>query len=118
MNNEQRRHHRLETKFLLDENNVPYPCEDLMTWGQGFEELTKSGRGFVKQESVGRCRVSTVFLGINCSYGGDGEPLLFETMVFGAGDNNYMDRYTTWAEAEEGHKAIVAMVKMAEEVKE
>lgn len=118
---EQQRQFRLQNEFLLDENNIPYPCEDVLSWGQGMAELSKSGRTFVKQEYVGKAWVSTVFLGINHNFGLDGDPVLFETMVFmegKGGHDEHMDRYCTWAEAEEGHQAIVDMVRMAEEMKD
>ena len=64
----------------------------------------------VKQEQLPNGKwVSTVFLGIDHSFGG-GPPLLFETMVFPSKENFRdlgMDRYTTWEEAEKGHKKMV-----------
>jgi len=124
---EQIRQFRLKNEFLLDENNVPYPCEDLLNWGMGMEELRISGQFRVAEELVNDIWISTVFLGINHSMGSitgrDDTPVLFETMVFDQSnkDRGYdidMDRYCTWAEAEKGHKAIVEMVKMAEEIDE
>ena len=52
------------------------------------------------------CYVSTVFLGLDHSWG-HGPKLLFETMVFQNGHSTDMDRYSTWTEAEAGHEAIV-----------
>lgn len=61
---------------------------------------------------VGALFISTVFIGVDHSWG-EGEPLIFETMVFGEGscDEKYMERYSNWSDAEEGHKRIVEMVK-------
>lgn len=56
--------------------------------------------------------VSTVHLVIDHSFG-DGPPIIFETMVFGAdGDEwgDYCDRYATEAQAREGHTAVVVQV--------
>jgi len=48
--------------------------------------------------------VSTVFiLGINHAFG-EGDPLLFETMIFEGPLNEYQVRYSTWEQAELGHK--------------
>ena len=47
--------------------------------------------------------VSTVFLGLDHSFGG-GPPLLFETMIFDGGEEEHCVRYSTWQQAEEGHK--------------
>ena len=54
--------------------------------------------------------VSTVFLGIDHNFWGKGKPLIFETMVFPNKidlDELDMDRYSTWGEAEKGHKKMV-----------
>ncbi len=56
--------------------------------------------------------ISTVFLAIDHSFG-DGPPLLFETMVFGGELDQSQERYSTWDEAEAGHKAWVERVKQA-----
>ena len=64
-----------------------------------------------------RIMVSTVFLGINHAWGG-GPPLLFESMCFNGPLDEAQDRYTTWEQAEKGHKEMVEAVKnaMVEEV--
>lgn len=38
-------------------------------------------------------------------------PLLFETMVFGGPFDQEMARYSTWDEAEAGHKKMVKRIK-------
>lgn len=55
-------------------------------------------------------QVSTVFLGIDHSFGDDDEPILFETMVFGGDHNESCYRYATKKEALIGHGNIVKMV--------
>ena len=50
--------------------------------------------------------VSTVFLGLDHQFG-KGPPLLFETLVFGGPRDGDQWRYSTWDEAEAGHKAVV-----------
>ena len=57
--------------------------------------------------------VSTVFLGINLRFLDDGDPLLFETLVFNGPCNDEGDRYSTWVEAEEGHEQFCTKVKLA-----
>ena len=64
--------------WILDENgNIVGPV-DLMTWAKWFE----ISRRIVKQEWVGDCWVSTVFLGIDHNFRRTGPPILWETMVF------------------------------------
>jgi hypothetical protein len=55
----------------------------------------------------GEIRVSTVFiLGINHGFDG-GEPILFETMLFGGPMSDYQARYSTWEQAEAGHASAL-----------
>jgi len=61
------------------------------------------GRIIAAEEREG-IKVSTVFLGIN--HGFDGEPVLFETMVFGGEHDGDQYRWRTWEEAEKGHKKV------------
>jgi len=54
--------------------------------------------------------VSTVWLGVNYSFG-EGPPIIFETMVFGSGDGDqYMQRYSTEEQARAGHAETVTLV--------
>lgn len=100
-------------RYLLDENNNPYPEPDLYKWAEGFDELENSGRKYVGSNTYTLrghdILVSTVFLGIDHSFafGLAAQPVLFETMVF-AGDifpemDGYTERYSTYAEAQAGH---------------
>lgn len=50
--------------------------------------------------------ISTVALGINYNFG-EGEPDIFETMIFGGAENQYCERYSTIKQAETGHKEAV-----------
>jgi len=58
--------------------------------------------------------ISTVWLGINHAFG-QGDPIIFETMIFGGPLNEQMWRYRTEAEAIAGHWQAVADAKAAEE---
>lgn len=81
---------------------------DLMTWAKWFEnfENRRVDQTIINPE----IRVSTVFLGLDHSFG-DGPPLLFETMIFDGEDDEYQERYSTWDEAEKGHEKAVAVAK-------
>lgn len=79
----------------------------LMEWAAWFATATE--RHLAKTDVAG-AHVSTVFLGINHSFGG-GPPLLFETMVFGGPLDGEQERYSTFDEAEAGHAAMVEKVK-------
>lgn len=56
-------------------------------------------------------RVSTIFLGLDYSFG-DGPPLLFETMSFTSDhSDDVQERCSTYAEAVAMHARIVATVR-------
>lgn len=93
------------------------PAEDVLDWARWFERSTLDGSRIVAVTEVGPLRVSTITDGLDHGAsiasleGRNPEPLVFETVVFGAdaeGVLDYRDRYVTWAEAEEGHARAVA----------
>lgn len=97
-------------KYILEGRTVK-PCDDLLTWAEWFEQTANRIIDVDHVQDVsGEVRVSTVFLGIDHSFG-DGEPLLFESMVFGGTSDQYQERYTTIEAAEAGHKRILTIVK-------
>lgn len=61
------------------------------------------------KDKVGGLVVSTVFLGVDHSFGGT--PRWFETMVFRAGESLSCERYETKNEAEAGHQREVERCK-------
>lgn len=67
------------------------------------EAVSFDGCSHIADEKVGGYRVSTIFLGMDHSWG-EGPPLLFETMVFGPGAlDQEQDRCSTYEEAEAMH---------------
>lgn len=91
-------------QYIL-EGKTPVPCDDVLEWGKQF----KSPDRIVAKDTFGEIKVSTVFLGLDHSFG-DGPPLLFETMIFGGKHGGYQERYSTWDEAEAGHNLAMNMV--------
>lgn len=88
---------------LVGKLAVPEP--NLREWSKVFGENRHVG-----DTKIGGVRISTVFLGLDHSHG-HGPPLLFETMVFRGGDGDETERYSSWAEAEAGHKRWVEKVR-------
>ena len=84
--------------YRLDENNNPVECSRA-TWELDLGSI-------IETTTIGRYTISTVFKGIDF-------PQLFETAIFDDWDKEetiiYM-RYSTWEEAEEGHKRAVEYV--------
>lgn len=96
--------------YRLD-GHTPVECTDLYEWGRAFE--TQDRR--VAITKFGRVDVITSFIAIDHGYnfGADPafRPVLFETMVFGGPQNEYMERYCTWDEAAAGHAEVAALIE-------
>lgn len=92
----------------------------LMEWAEWYEHadrvVAQTGPPIWRRGPDGKAErndgitVSTVFVGIDHHFWGDGPALLFETQVFGGEYDGSMDRYPSWATAEAGHKRWVAKV--------
>jgi hypothetical protein len=95
-------------KYILDTNGEPQPEPDLIKWAQWLETADRR----IGWASIGDVRVSTIFLGLDHSFG-EGDPLLFETMVFWPGHelDHATERYATREEALRGHQGMVDRVR-------
>ncbi len=93
-------------------------------WEWALDLENKSNRVVKLDILPNGMRVSTIWLGLDHSWGG-GPPLIFETMVFddkaseeGRGEDFDSQRYSTREEALEGHRELVekylAMAKFEE----
>lgn len=93
-----------ELHYILDAAGEPVPEPDVLTWAKWFEEHTKERIvGYTKISD--EVSVSTVFLALDHGY--SGEPILYETMVFGGPLDETQDRYATRRAAEKGHQYYV-----------
>ena len=86
--------------YILD-GKIPVPFFDTTKW--------VSQDKIIGKDQFGSVSVSTVFLGMDHSFGG-GDPVLFETMIFGGEHDQYQERYCTWDEAEKGHQIACDLV--------
>lgn len=107
--------------YTLDDSLRPVACDDLdayMEWHSSMPLSAgwyqrKTGLGFVlsRDEVAPGIEVSTVFLAINHDFLGEGEPILWETMVFAKDwDGLYQDRYTAHADAVAGHTRVCRLI--------
>ena len=68
---------------------------------------------------VGDAAISTVFLGIDHNFCFadlvNHRPILFESMIFGGGMDQFQWRYSTLGEAKQGHYELVAAVREGRE---
>jgi hypothetical protein len=80
-------------------------CPDLQKWGEWMSGHEKER--YLAKDEQGQVRVSTVFLGLDHSFGSDaGKPLLWETMIFNGVHDGEQDRYSTKEEALAGHEKM------------
>lgn len=61
----------------------------------------------IDRTQIGNVTVSTIFLNIDHGF----DDILFETLVLGGDKDGYMERCSTYDEAEEQHRKICEMVK-------
>jgi hypothetical protein len=100
-----------------EDGHTPIPCYSTREWGKWLEVIEHRSLWWTGNPTK---YVSTVFLGLNHQYW-RGPPLLFETMAF-VHEGRMMDfgngpepvpetlcqeRYSSWDDAEIGHKAMV-----------
>lgn len=76
--------------FILDDTGAnPIVEPDLIKWARWFE--SRMSPRIVQRTRVGNAEVSTVFLGVDHQFG-RGEPILWETMIFGHKGDEYQTR--------------------------
>ncbi len=104
----------MTNKYILDGKTV-VPTDDLLAWGRWLEAADRR----VDQTVIDGFRVSTVFMGLDHRFG-EGEPLLFETMVFrvGSGADLWAERCSTWEQAEAMHERGCDYVRSGEAAKQ
>jgi hypothetical protein len=93
--------------YYILQNKEAIPVEDILEWAKWFKKADRH----VRQDTIGKVRISTVFLGLDHQWNPNGLPLLFETMIFGGEHDEDQFGYTTWEEAERGHEQALNMVK-------
>lgn len=112
-------------KLYVLKDKLAVPCEDFIEFAEWFETTDRR----VRETIIEGVRVSTVFLGMNHNFTGEGYPLLFETMVFEEDDYSgsltfdvalkegesgsvlgWCIRTSSWGEAEDAHQRVVEKV--------
>lgn len=98
----------MATYYILDGHNV-VPTDNVDAWGAMLDDYESRK---VARETIGQSDISTCFFGNDANFG-QGPLHVFETMVFGGPLSDECVRYSTWEEAEAGHKVMVERVKAA-----
>ncbi len=97
----------MSDKYILD-GTTPRQV-DLMTWAKWSEDDSKR---IVQQDTLpDGVKVSTVFLGLDHSFGMGGPPILWETMIFGGPHDDEQWRYTSHADALAGHATALELAR-------
>jgi hypothetical protein len=97
-------------KYILNAQGEPVSEYNPHTWARWFETAERQ----VAKSLIGVSSVSTVFLGLDHSYGDAGPPVLWETMVFGGPLNQEQDRCSGSREqAQAMHARMVERVSAA-----
>jgi hypothetical protein len=96
--------------YILDADNRTVRV-DMLTWALWFEETTNRIVDYTQVTS--EITVSTIFIGLDHRFFGDGPPILFETLVFGGPLDGQGQRYSSWDDAQTGHRAAVRKARKA-----
>jgi hypothetical protein len=92
--------------FYIIKNGSPVETETTEEWAQWIKNQDNRRIGWDVKDGVS---VSTVFLGMDHNFLPSGTPVLWETMIFGGEHNDYQERYTSEADAREGHKRAMEL---------
>jgi hypothetical protein len=103
---------RMHGHYILKGREI-VNCEhmDSVEWARAYEAM---GDRHLGDTTINSVRISTVFLGLDHSFGEEA-PVLFETMVFGGKLDGRQQRYGTVDDAERGHARWVTKVRRAEQ---
>lgn len=94
-------------RYILNEHGEPEKPMSDQHWSWWMLNADRT----VEKETIGDSMVSTVFLGIDHNWSGQGPPVLWETMVFGGILDMEQDRCSGSREqAEAMHAKMVAKV--------
>jgi hypothetical protein len=86
-------------------------------WVEAFESRTLGDNGVAVDELEDGAYISTVWLGLDHSFGGP-VPLIFETMVFGGPHDGFCERYATEEQARAGHRRALAAIRQGQDPEE
>ncbi len=98
--------------YILDADGMPVPAPNPRDWAMWIRQAQRGDPPAVRIafDKIGDANVSTVFLGMDHSFGLGLEPILWETMVFGGQHDGEFWRYSSRGEALAGHWRAVRLV--------
>ncbi len=99
--------HLEKIEYCIFENKKPVKTEDTIEWGKWFE---KEENWQVAKDIINDNQIIIIFHGMDVLLTGN-PPILFRTMVICGELDGETACYSTWQEAEAGHKKMVKKVK-------
>lgn len=97
--------------YVLDLHGDPKPCTNPIEWAKQKAKWFDTRWRVARDDAPFGAFVSTVFLGIDHRFLGDGPPILWETRVFGGPHDGLLRHYTRPDTARAGHREVLAMVR-------
>ena len=82
---------------------------DMLVWAERFEHDDENRCVLFDKRFLWRDEVSTIFLGLDHNFFGNGPPIIFETIVFRGGEPIYCERTSTEDEARHQHEHVRAL---------
>jgi len=93
-------------------NGEVVPCDDTVRWAMWWEAANRNNlKHLALTEVAPNVVVSTIFIGIDMSFGRSKKPYLWETMVSSDYGWDYQRRYDSAESAMAGHEAMVAEIE-------
>lgn len=95
--------------YVLNDDYSIREANDMNEWSKFFQVGREASH--LKHNFSDGSYLSTIFLGIDHGYDfNGGPPILFESMLFtGEGEEEYQERFATYAEAKASHDRYVQM---------
>lgn len=90
-------------KYILQGEEVT-KCNSLIEWAEWFENQQNT---ILKQDTVGTVFISTIFLGLDFNHTGEGDPVLFETLIRRGGRYEKCVKHTNYKKAIEFHEKVL-----------
>jgi hypothetical protein len=94
--------------YILDKHGKPKAVTDTMKWAAWFETYD---RVIAVDDITSKIYVSTVFLGIDHNFTGEGPPVLWETMIFNGARDGYQERHASKRDALAGHERAIRVAR-------
>lgn len=95
---------------LLEDGTVVKICKKLAREYWSNDELRRiASTSFYKNGD--EIHVSTIFIPLDHSSISGGDPVVFETMIFGGDNDGYQKRYSSLGAAQAGHNEACSMVE-------